>query len=247
MALDFSHNRPHESHSVILILSTDTNPDSDDFRALISRLNEMLNIEFGTYEILGAERNLMEIYLVGDTASLYTEDMQALLSVQRMARVLREYRALGRHADDHEAIEFVYNGVRFSQDNLHAFAGLRAVNTPEHAEEMMRPLNALGLNCTRMGAYKPRTSPDYFQGHDKHCLPHVFELAGKSDMKAVAMEVTHESYVDEIHDALEATGQPTGVMLQLGTRNLQNPELLKFLGRQQEFPGLVKRGFGMTL
>ena len=61
------------------------------------------------------------------------------------------------------------------------------------------------------------------------------------------MEVTHESHVDEIHECLEQTGQPTGVMLQIGTRNTQNFELLKAVGRQQEFPVLLKRGFGITL
>lgn len=36
-------------------------------------------------------------------------------------------------------------------------------------------------------------------------------------------------------------------MLQIGTRNTQNFELLKIVGRQQEFPVLLKRGFGITL
>ena len=44
-----------------------------------------------------------------------------------------------------------------------------------------------------------------------------------------------------------ATGNATGVMLQIGTRNTQNFELLKIVGRQQEFPVLIKRGFGITL
>jgi 3-deoxy-7-phosphoheptulonate synthase len=61
------------------------------------------------------------------------------------------------------------------------------------------------------------------------------------------MEVTHESHVDEIRAALQATGNPTGVMLQIGTRNTQNFELLKLVGKQQEFPVLIKRGFGITL
>ena len=61
------------------------------------------------------------------------------------------------------------------------------------------------------------------------------------------MEVTHESHVDEIAECLEKTGKPTGVMLQIGTRNIQNFELLKAVGRQPEFPVLVKRGFGITL
>jgi 3-deoxy-7-phosphoheptulonate synthase len=75
----------------------------------------------------------------------------------------------------------------------------------------------------------------------------VFESAGKYGIKVIAMEVTHESHIDEIDGALEATGRPTGVMLQIGTRNTQNFELLKSVGRQQEFPVLLKRGFGITL
>ena len=84
-----------------------------------------------------------------------------------------------------------------------------------------------------MGAYKPRTSPYSFQGHGKSCLPYVFELAGKYGIRVIAMEVTHETHVDEIGEALATTGNPTGVMLQIGTRNTQNFELLKTVGRQR--------------
>jgi 3-deoxy-7-phosphoheptulonate synthase len=61
------------------------------------------------------------------------------------------------------------------------------------------------------------------------------------------MEITHESHLDEIREALRQTGDPTGVMLQIGTRNTQNFELLKIVGRQQDHPVLLKRGFGITL
>jgi 3-deoxy-7-phosphoheptulonate synthase len=98
-----------------------------------------------------------------------------------------------------------------------------------------------------MGAYKPRTSPYSFQGHGRQCLAYVFELAGKYGIKVIAMEITHESHIDEINEALKQTGEPTGVMLQIGTRNTQNFELLKLVGRQQEFPVLLKRGFGINL
>ncbi len=59
--------------------------------------------------------------------------------------------------------------------------------------------------------------------------------------------LTHESHIDEIRADLVRAGSPTGVMLQIGTRNTQNFELLKIIGRQQEFPVLLKRGFGITL
>jgi 3-deoxy-7-phosphoheptulonate synthase len=164
-----------------------------------------------------------------------------------VVRVSEEYRILGRHKDDSRPAFFDYNGVRFGQDTLHVFAGLCAVDTPAHVEEMLKALRENGQVCARMGAYKPRTSPYAFQGHGRNCLPYVFELAGKYGMKVIAMEITHESHLDEIRAALKATGNPTGVMLQIGTRNAQNFELLKIVGRQQEFPVLLKRGFGITL
>jgi 3-deoxy-7-phosphoheptulonate synthase len=61
------------------------------------------------------------------------------------------------------------------------------------------------------------------------------------------MEVTHEKHVDEILGALEKSGQATGVMVQIGTRNAQNFELLKVVGQQTELPVLFKRGMGITL
>jgi 3-deoxy-7-phosphoheptulonate synthase len=61
------------------------------------------------------------------------------------------------------------------------------------------------------------------------------------------MEITHENHVREIRQALRQTGHATGVLLQIGTRNTQNFELLKSVGRQSEFPVLLKRGFGITL
>ena len=128
--------------------------------------------------------------------------MQNLPCVEQVVRISEEYRVLGRHKDDHQATHFDYNGVRFGQDTLNVFAGLCAVDTLEHVELMMQALRDNGQVCTRMGAYKPRTSPYSFQGHGKACLPYVFELAGKYGIKVIAMEITHESHVEEICEAL---------------------------------------------
>ncbi|MBL8523087.1 MAG: 3-deoxy-7-phosphoheptulonate synthase [Betaproteobacteria bacterium] len=158
-----------------------------------------------------------------------------------------ELRILGRHQVQEHDTAFEYNGVTFSQDNLHTFAGLNAVDTREYVEQTFACLREHGQVCARMGAYKPRTSPYSFQGMGKECLPWVFELAGKYGIKVISMEVTREAHIDEIHDALRQSGNVTGAMLQIGTRNTQNFELLKAVGRQKELPILLKRGFGITL
>jgi 3-deoxy-7-phosphoheptulonate synthase len=232
---------------MILILSDSADPQSPEYEQLMQALALLPNIKTRIHRIQGTERSVTEVYLLGDTKALAIEDMQSLPCVERVIRVSEEYRVLGRHPGDTRPTHFDYQGLRFGQDTLHVFAGLCAVDSREHVEIMMRALKDNAQQCTRMGAYKPRTSPYAFQGHGKACLPYVFELAGKYGIKVIAMEVTHESHVQEIRQALRDTGNPTGVMLQIGTRNTQNFELLKIVGRQKEFPVLIKRGFGITL
>ncbi|MES1999959.1 MAG: 3-deoxy-7-phosphoheptulonate synthase [Pseudomonadota bacterium] len=233
---------------MILILTPNTQPDSPIYHQLIGYLDKLPNIQYRVHQEQGVEQLLTEVYLIGSTAALSLDYMTSLPGVERAVRVSEEYRVLGRHhASDPRPSHFDYNGVRFGQDNLNVFAGLCAVDNPAHVEQMLKALRDNGQVCTRMGAYKPRTNPYAFQGHGKTCLPYVFELAGKYGIKVIAMEITHESHMEEILEALHQTGDATGVMLQIGTRNTQNFELLKIVGRQQRFPVLLKRGFGITL
>ena len=232
---------------MIIILKPDTDKNSTEYKNFLEYLENLPNITVRMHEELGEQQRLTEFYLVGDTKPLDIANFSNFQVVERVVRVSKEYRVLGRHNEDVRGSYFDYNGVRFGQDEFHLFAGLCAVDTREHVEIMMRSLNQLGLNCTRMGAYKPRTNPYSFQGHGKSCLPYVFELAGKYVIKVIAMENTHDIHIDEITQALEKAGNPTGVMLQIGTRNTQNFELLKAVGRQHRYPVLIKRGFGITL
>jgi 3-deoxy-7-phosphoheptulonate synthase len=232
---------------MIVLLHPDTNKQQPGYLKLMEYLDGLQRIQVRTHEVVGAQQTLTELYLIGNTAALDATEISTFEVVDQVIRVSREYRILGRHKGDNRPSHFEYNGVRFGQDSLNIFAGLCAVDTPEHVEIMMKSLQQLGLNCTRMGAYKPRTNPYSFQGHGKNCLPYVFELAGKYGIRVIAMEITHDGHIEEISQALQQTGNATGVMLQIGTRNTQNFELLKTAGRQKQFPVLLKRGFGITL
>ncbi len=232
---------------MILVLKPNIDETTREYQRIESHVKNFQNIEILVHNFQGTEKLLTELHLIGNTAALSVDEIKSFPGVEHVIRVSEVYRVLGRHKDDSRSSSFTYNGVDFGQDNLHVFAGLCAVDSPQSVETMMKALHDNGQVCTRMGAYKPRTSPYSFQGHGKKCLPYVFELAGKYGIKVISMEVTHESHVDEINEALESTGNPTGVMLQIGTRNTQNFELLKIVGRQQRFPVLLKRGFGITL
>lgn len=232
---------------MLLILHPDIAETSEAYRSTMAFLQRLPGIAIKKHLVQGQQQSLTEIYLIGDTHTLDKSELESLPAVERAIKISEDYRVLGRHRDDQRVSGFDYQGLRFDQNNLHVFAGLCAVDNVKNVEAMMRALSEHGQNCTRMGAYKPRTSPYAFQGHGAACLPWVFELAGKYGIKVIAMEVTHESHITDIDTALAQTGYPTGVILQIGTRNTQNFELLKAIGKQNRYPALLKRGFGITL
>ncbi|HAC79760.1 MAG TPA: 3-deoxy-7-phosphoheptulonate synthase [Deltaproteobacteria bacterium] len=232
---------------MIIILKPETPPDSPDVQKVLDVAAEFEGVQARKHVVEGASRSLIEVYLIGATGPVPTEAFEKLDCVESVVRVSEKYRILGRHKGQVEAVGFTYQGLTFDQDSLHVLPGLCAVDSRQSVEEMFSALKDAGIQTSRMGAYKPRTSPYDFQGLGKECLPYVFELAGKYDVKVIAMEIVHESQIDEINEALDAAGSPTGVLLQVGTRNAQNFEMLKVIGQQQRFPVLFKRGMGITL
>jgi len=231
---------------MLIILDPSIDENSFDYQYTLQALRELPNVTLSLHTIQGTSLTITEAYLIGDTNAISLENIEALPGVKHVIRISNEYKILGRKSED-PGFSFEYNGVTFSQENLNVFAGLCAVDSHENVECMMKALQTHGQVCTRMGAYKPRTSPYSFQGLEKSCLPFVFELAGKYGIKVIAMEVTHERHIDEIFQALALAGEPTGVMLQIGTRNAQNFELLRAVGSQSTFPILFKRGYGISL
>jgi 3-deoxy-7-phosphoheptulonate synthase len=231
---------------MIIVMKADLPPDSPELKQVLSLAESFPGITTQVHRIQGATRSLTEIYLVGATGVVPSAPFEEFECVEKVVRITQRFRSIGRHDGGLEAVGFEYNGVQLSQDTFHVFPGLCAVDNRENVEKTFAELRRHGIVTTRAGAYKPRTSPYDFQGHGATCLPFVFELAGKYGIKIVAMEVTHESQIDEIKKALRESGNATGVMLQIGTRNAQNFELLKMVG-QCDLPVLFKRGMGVTL
>ncbi|MEZ4269900.1 MAG: 3-deoxy-7-phosphoheptulonate synthase [Myxococcota bacterium] len=232
---------------MIIVMKADIAPESKETANVLALARGYPSIEAEVRAIQGASRCLTEIYLLGPTQSVPTQPFEDHPAVERAIRIHTKYRHIGRHDGQVDDIGFDYQGLTFNQQSFHIFAGLCAVDERKNVELMFKSLKRAGLTTTRAGAYKPRTSPYDFQGHGARCLPYLFELAGTYGIKIISMEVTHESHVDEILRALEGSGHATGVMLQIGTRNAQNFELLKRVGCQNELPVLFKRGMGITL
>jgi 3-deoxy-7-phosphoheptulonate synthase len=232
---------------MIIVMKADLPSDSPQLKQVLALAEGYPGVSTQVHRIQGATRSLTEIYLVGPTGVVPAAPFEEFECVEKVVRITQRFRSIGRHDGGMEAVGFEYNGVHISQDTFHVFPGLCAIDSRENVEKTFAELKRHGIVTTRAGAYKPRTSPYDFQGHGASALPFVFELAGKYGIKIVAMEVTHESHIEEIRKALRESGNATGVMLQIGTRNAQNFELLKMVGQQTDLPVLFKRGMGVTL
>lgn len=93
-----------------------------------------------------------------------------------------------------------------------------------------------GIEYFRAGAFKPRTSPKAFQGLREEGLKILSRIKKETGLKIVT-ELVDSDYLPLYSDI---------DIIQIGSRNCQNFELLKKIAPIGK-PILLKRGFGMTI
>ncbi len=128
--------------------------------------------------------------------------------------------------------EVVLNGSEFA-----IMAGPCAVESAEQIEEIARFVSSMGLSIMRAGAYKPRTYPSSFQGLRKNGL-HILRKAADKYRLLIVSEMTEASQAEHFKKYVD--------LIQIGTRNMHNFELLKAAGRIG-LPVLLKRGLSATI
>ncbi|MEM0140126.1 MAG: 3-deoxy-7-phosphoheptulonate synthase [Ferroplasma sp.] len=127
--------------------------------------------------------------------------------------------------------------ISLNEDNILMIAGPCSVEDEEQIIGVARELKKIGVNVLRGGAFKPRTSPDSFQGLGEEGL----KLLAKA-REATGMAIITEA-MDEENLPLVAEYAD---IIQIGSRNSQNFSLLKQISKYDK-PVLLKRGFGNTI
>lgn len=121
--------------------------------------------------------------------------------------------------------------------DLMIIGGPCTVESAEQMEEVANQLKRGPVQALRGGVYKPRTSPYAFQGMGLDGLKILSDIRDRHQVPVV----TEVMSIEQI-DAVAAHAD----MLQIGSRNMQNFELLKALGKVQT-PVLLKRGLCATI
>ncbi len=125
-------------------------------------------------------------------------------------------------------------GVRVGKDVTIA-AGPCSIDFTDNVEEFAAQLKKAGADIIRGGAYKPRTSPFSFQGKGTEGLD-ILKKMGEASGLPVVSEILDSDNLKDFK----------GVdLLQIGSRNAQNFQLLRKVARDGR-PILLKRGMGNT-
>jgi len=182
----------------------------------------------------GVERTL--IGAIGDEALLKEAQLKAMPIVEKVLPIMKPYKLVSREFKKENTVIKVGN-VKIGTDKVIVMAGPCAVESEKQIIDSAKAIKKAGAHILRGGAFKPRTSPYSFQGMGEEGLK----------LMAKARKITGLPIITEVMDTAEVPlVADYADILQIGTRNMQNFNLLRSVGKINK-PVMLKRGLSSTL
>lgn len=128
------------------------------------------------------------------------------------------------------------NKLIVKEDKL-IMAGPCAIESYEQLLETAKFVKSKGANILRGGAYKPRTSPNSFQGLKEEGIE-ILKAVKKETGLPIITELMDVREMDKLCEVAD--------IIQIGSRNMQNFTLLTEVGKQNK-PVMLKRGLSATI
>jgi 3-deoxy-7-phosphoheptulonate synthase len=179
--------------------------------------------------------NYVTIYK-GDRIIVCNDDVKEIPEYIEAKVIKTPYKLVSKEFQDEKTIVNV-DGVKLGGEKIIMIAGPCAVESRESLIDTAHYIKSVGSDFLRGGAYKPRTSPYSFRGLKEEGLKILAEAKNETGLKIVTevMTPTDVKLVAEYAD-----------VLQIGTRNMQNFQLLDEVGKSDK-PVMLKRGMSATV
>lgn len=142
-----------------------------------------------------------------------------------------------RKGPEHQTEIGIAPGVSVGGKQLLIVAGPCAVEDAAQMEKAGGACAAAPVQLLRGGVFKPRTSPYAFQGLGVEGLKILSDVGKRHGLPVIAEVMSQE----QLDISLEYVD-----VLQIGSRNMQNFELLKAIAHVQK-PVMLKRGLSATI
>lgn len=174
---------------------------------------------------------------IGDKSGIDPRELEIINEgVAKVTEISEPYKLAGRDFHPRDSVIDV-DGVEVGGDEPVTMAGPCAIESEEQVDTIAEKVANQGASILRGGAFKPRTSPYSFQGLGEEGLKYMRKAADKHGLKMVT-EVMGKSQVGLVSSYSD--------ILQIGSRNMQNYNLLREVGKTNR-PVLLKRGFASTV
>lgn len=177
------------------------------------------------------------IGVMGNAGYVDADRVMLMPGVKEIIHVSKPYKLVSREWRSQDtAVEVA--GVSIGAN--HAFvvvAGPCSIESPEQAFACAKAVKGAGAALFRGGIFKPRTAPYDFQGLGEEGAGILNEVRHSLGIPVVT-EILHIKNIELVSSCAD--------MLQIGTRNMQNFDLLVEAGRTG-LPILLKRGMSARL
>ncbi|HSM71942.1 MAG TPA: 3-deoxy-7-phosphoheptulonate synthase [Anaerolineales bacterium] len=176
------------------------------------------------------------ITVVGEFLSPSTDPFEVLDGVESVKRISQPYKLGSRQVHPEDSI-FPIDGFQVGGNDIVVIAGPCSVESKSQILETAHAVREAGANALRGGVFKPRTSPYSFQGLGEEGLEYLAEAHEQTGMPIV-VEIMSQTQLDLMVKYVD--------VLQVGTRNMQNFNLLRAIGETRTSV-LLKRGLSATI
>ncbi|MBC7254928.1 MAG: 3-deoxy-7-phosphoheptulonate synthase [Chloroflexi bacterium] len=214
-----------------MIVVMQSGATKEQVQAVIRRVHEL---GFRPHLSEGQERTIIGV--IGDERPVDDSVFRLMDGVEKVVRILKPYKLASRDFHPENTIVPI-NGVRIGDRSVVIIAGPCAVESREQILETAQAVKEAGAHILRGGAFKPRTSPYSFQGLGYKGLELLAEAKAATGLPVIT-EVMAPEQVPMVAEVAD--------ILQVGTRNMQNYNLLHALGALGR-PVLLKRGMMSTM
>ncbi len=187
--------------------------------------------------IVGTERTVVAV--IGDDRFKDRSKFEAAPGVDRVVPILAPYKIASRQTHPEPSVFDLDGrlGVKIGGKRICMMAGPCSIENRSMLMDIAQAIKEAGATCLRGGAFKPRTNPYEFQGLGERGLEMLAE-AGEATGLPVVTEVMS---IDQVLVVAKYAD-----VLQVGTRNMHNFNLLMAVGKTDK-PVLLKRGWSATL
>ncbi|MCP4247290.1 MAG: 3-deoxy-7-phosphoheptulonate synthase [bacterium] len=185
--------------------------------------------------IVGTDRTV--VAAIGDKREVDLSAVENAPMVDRLVPILAPYKVASREVKKDKSVIPLGSAGQIGGNKIGVIAGPCSVENEKQLMSCAESVSKAGAIGLRGGAFKPRTNPYSFQGLGEEGLKLLAKARDETGL-AVVTEVMSIDQVDLVAEYAD--------VLQIGTRNMHNFNLLQRAGRTDRTV-MLKRGWSATL